>query len=80
MHFFSGTVKSWESHERIPPTTIRDIFTSFLDVTTPPSTKLLKYLAKACTNEKDAEGIKELITVREIAVHELKTVHFVTKF
>ncbi|XP_026329114.1 nitric oxide synthase-like isoform X2 [Hyposmocoma kahamanoa] len=58
----TGTVKSWESHERIPPTTIRDIFTSFLDISTPPSTKILKYLAKVCSNEKEAEEIKELIT------------------
>lgn len=59
-----GSVKTWERHERIPTITVRDMFTRFLDITTPPSTKILKYLAHACTNRKEAEQIRELTTVR----------------
>lgn len=65
MFLLLGTRKSWESHERIPPTTIRDIFTSFLNITTPPSTKILKYFANVCTDEKEKEVLQELITVKD---------------
>ncbi|XP_026742645.1 nitric oxide synthase-like [Trichoplusia ni] len=58
----TGTVRTWDSYDRIPPATIRNIFTRFLDITTPPTTKVLKYLADACTDEKDAEKIKELVS------------------
>ncbi|CAG4908085.1 unnamed protein product [Colias eurytheme] len=57
----TGAIKSWEKHERLPPVTVRELFTRFLDITTPPSSKLLKYLASACTDKNDAECIKELI-------------------
>ncbi|KOB70820.1 Nitric oxide synthase [Operophtera brumata] len=57
-----GSVKTWERHERIPTITVREMFTRFLDITTPPSTKVLKYLAHACTNRKEAEQIRELTT------------------
>ncbi|XP_039747140.1 nitric oxide synthase-like [Pararge aegeria] len=57
----TGTVKSWERHERIPAATVREVYTRFLDITTPPSTKVLKYLATACNDENEANYLKELI-------------------
>ncbi|XP_041976849.1 nitric oxide synthase-like isoform X1 [Aricia agestis] len=57
----TGAIKTWEKHERIPAVTVRDIFTRFLDITTPPSTKLLKYLATACTDQNEAEYLRILI-------------------
>ncbi|KAJ2952585.1 hypothetical protein O0L34_g6909 [Tuta absoluta] len=57
-----GSQKTWEKHERLAPVTIRQIFTRFLDITTPPSTKLLKYLAKICSDENEATVIRELIS------------------
>ncbi|XP_061712007.1 nitric oxide synthase-like [Cydia pomonella] len=56
-----GSSKTWEKHERIPAVSIRDLFTRFLDITTPPPTTVLKYLAKACSDEKDTLKINELI-------------------
>ncbi|KAL4714040.1 hypothetical protein ACJJTC_008394 [Scirpophaga incertulas] len=58
----TGSIKSWERHERLPTSTIRNLFTRFLDITTPPSTTVLKYLACKCTNETEAKQINELIT------------------
>ncbi|XP_050666056.1 nitric oxide synthase-like isoform X2 [Leptidea sinapis] len=56
-----GAVKTWEKHERLPAVTIRELFTRFLDITTPPSTKVLKYLASVCSDKSDAECINELL-------------------
>ncbi|XP_035436564.2 nitric oxide synthase [Spodoptera frugiperda] len=58
----TGTVKNWERYERLPPASIRNIYTRFLDITTPPTTKVLKYLAESCTDEAEAEQINELVT------------------
>ncbi|KAG6452910.1 nitric oxide synthase [Manduca sexta] len=58
----TGAVKTWERHERIPAVTVREIFTRFLDITTPPSTTVLKYLANSCTDQQDAEKLLELAT------------------
>ncbi|KAJ8725465.1 hypothetical protein PYW08_003648 [Mythimna loreyi] len=58
----TGTVKAWERYERLPPATIRNIYTRFLDLTTPPTTKVLKYLAESCTDEAEAEQINELVS------------------
>ncbi|CAK1556071.1 unnamed protein product [Leptosia nina] len=56
-----GAVKTWEKHERLPAVTIRELFTRFLDITTPPSTRVLKYLASVCTDTSDADCLKELV-------------------
>ncbi|CAH3893206.1 unnamed protein product [Pieris brassicae] len=56
-----GAIKTWEKHERLPAVSVRDLFTRFLDITTPPSTKVLKYLASVCSDKSDAECLTELI-------------------
>lgn len=58
-----GAVKTWERHERIQALSVREIFTRFLDITTPPSTKVLKYLATACSDQNEADYLRELIEV-----------------
>ncbi|KAH9639089.1 hypothetical protein HF086_009058 [Spodoptera exigua] len=58
----TGTVKTWERYERLPPASIRNIYTRFLDITTPPTTKVLKYLAESCTDEAETKQINELVT------------------
>ncbi|XP_026757602.2 nitric oxide synthase-like isoform X1 [Galleria mellonella] len=58
----TGAIKTWERHERISTATVRDIFTRFLDITTPPSTTVLKYLANCCSNKSEAEKIRKLAT------------------
>ncbi|XP_075969287.1 nitric oxide synthase-like [Anticarsia gemmatalis] len=57
----TGIVKSWGSHDDLPPASARDIFTRFVDITTPPKTPVLKYLASACTDEKEAAQMRDLV-------------------
>lgn len=56
-------MKTWERHERIQALSVREIFTRFLDITTPPSTKVLKYLATVCSDQNEADYLRELIEV-----------------
>ncbi|XP_059050101.1 nitric oxide synthase-like protein [Achroia grisella] len=61
-HTSSGPVKSWEPHERLPVVSVRELFTRFLDITTPPTTILLQYLAKTCDNDEDRKQLNLLAT------------------
>ncbi|CAG9783566.1 unnamed protein product [Diatraea saccharalis] len=61
-HTSSGPVKSWEPHERLPILSVRDLFTRFLDITTPPTTILLQYLATTCENEEEKKQLNILAT------------------
>ncbi|XP_045491293.1 nitric oxide synthase-like protein [Colias croceus] len=61
-HTSNGPVKSWEPHERLPPVSVRDLFTRFLDITTPPTTILLQYLAKTCSDETQRKQLTILAT------------------
>ncbi|XP_047505160.1 nitric oxide synthase-like protein isoform X1 [Pieris napi] len=61
-HTSSGPVKSWEPHERLPAVSVRDLFTRFLDITTPPTTILLQYLAKTCDNDTERKQLNTLAT------------------
>lgn len=49
----------------MPVVTARELFTRFLDITSPPLTKVLKYLAQKCTDEAEADQIRELMQVRK---------------
>ncbi|CAB3251850.1 unnamed protein product [Arctia plantaginis] len=57
----TGIAKSWVNHDHLPPVSVRDIFTRFVDITSPPKIPVLKYLASACTDSNEAEKIRELI-------------------
>ncbi|KOB72118.1 Nitric oxide synthase 2, partial [Operophtera brumata] len=61
-HTSAGPVKSWEPHERLPVVSVRELFTRFLDITTPPSTILLQYLATTCDNAAEKEKLNNLAT------------------
>ncbi|CAG9096154.1 unnamed protein product [Plutella xylostella] len=61
----TGAFKNWHRHERISAMTVRDIYTRFLDITTPPSISVLKYLASKCSNENEANELKKLVAVTE---------------
>ncbi|GBP31541.1 Nitric oxide synthase [Eumeta japonica] len=56
----NGVRKSWEPDVRLPSVSIRELFTRFLDITTPPSTFLLDYLSTKCTNEEEEKKLKLL--------------------
>ncbi|KAJ0180349.1 hypothetical protein K1T71_003753 [Dendrolimus kikuchii] len=58
----TGAVKTWERHERLPAVSVRQIFTRFLDITTPPSTTVLKYFAHCCTDKDESQQLIELAT------------------
>ncbi|KAJ0180348.1 hypothetical protein K1T71_003752 [Dendrolimus kikuchii] len=61
-HTSSGPVKSWEPHERLPVVGVRELFTRFLDITTPPTTILLQYLATTCDNDEERKQLNILST------------------
>ncbi|XP_076253398.1 nitric oxide synthase isoform X1 [Rhynchophorus ferrugineus] len=61
-HTANGTIKNWEPHERIPPRTARDLFTRFLDITTPPSPDLLQHFASIATDKEDQRKLNLLAT------------------
>lgn len=52
---------SWTRERRLPaPTTLREAFTYYLDITTPPSPQLLQLFQKMATRRLDKEGLEEL--------------------
>ncbi|XP_077284596.1 nitric oxide synthase [Arctopsyche grandis] len=61
-HTSNGVERTWESHERLPTCTLREIFTRFVDITTPPTTNLLHYLSTCCTEEEDKHRLEILST------------------
>ncbi|XP_072944115.1 nitric oxide synthase-like protein isoform X1 [Epargyreus clarus] len=76
-HTSSGPVKSWEPHERLPTVTVRDLFTRFVDITTPPTTILLQYLAKTCDNEEEKKQLS-LLASDPAAYEDWRHFHFPT--
>jgi nitric-oxide synthase len=59
----AGVLKTWEPHERLPPCTIRTLFTRFLDITTPPTPNLLQHFASVATDPEDQRRLTLLATV-----------------
>ncbi|KAJ8872955.1 hypothetical protein PR048_026571 [Dryococelus australis] len=58
----NGVVKTWERHCRLPPCSLRTLFTRFLDITTPPTPDLLQQLAAAATDPEDNRRLIKLVT------------------
>ncbi|CAH1168649.1 unnamed protein product [Phyllotreta striolata] len=56
-HTSNGVLKSWKPHERLPACSLRQLFSYYLDITTPPSPNLLQHFASIAT---DAEEKKKL--------------------
>lgn len=59
-HTSNGITKNWEKHERIPSCSLRTLLSRFLDITTPPSRKLLTLLASFCDDKVDVEKLNIL--------------------
>uniref|UniRef100_UPI00398EA18C nitric oxide synthase 1-like n=1 Tax=Pristiophorus japonicus TaxID=55135 RepID=UPI00398EA18C len=55
-----GPLCKWMSQNRLPPCTVFQALTHFLDITTPPSPDLLQYFAQLATEPKDKQGLEEL--------------------
>lgn len=58
-----GISKSWEPHDRLPSSSVRNILTRFVDITTPPSRQLLTLFAGFCENKDDEERLNMLAIV-----------------
>jgi nitric-oxide synthase len=67
-HTPNGIYRSWESHEKIPPCSLRNLLTRFLDITAAPSRQLLLFLASCCEDEKEKASLNKLAT--ESALYE----------
>jgi nitric-oxide synthase len=61
-HTSNGVMKSWEPHERLPPCTLRTLFSRFLDITTPPTPNLLQHFASLATDPEDQRRLTLLAT------------------
>ena len=59
-----GVCVEWNSSERFPPCSIRDLFTSYLDLNTPVAQDVLMYLADQCKDEGDRTAMMLLAKVR----------------
>ncbi|KAK9703975.1 FAD binding domain [Popillia japonica] len=58
----NGVVKQWSPHEKIPARSVRELFSKFLDITTPPSSNLLQQFAAIATDEEDQKRLNILAT------------------
>ncbi|KAB0794374.1 hypothetical protein PPYR_11213 [Photinus pyralis] len=61
-HTSNGVVKTWVPHERLPNCSVRQLFSRFLDITTPPSPNLLQHFASIATSEDDQAKLTVLAT------------------
>ncbi|KAK5644702.1 hypothetical protein RI129_006002 [Pyrocoelia pectoralis] len=61
-HTSNGLVKSWIPHERLPDCSLRQLFSRFLDITTPPSPNLLQHFASIAADEADQTRLTLLAT------------------
>lgn len=61
-HTSNGVMKTWTPHERLPVCSLRELFSRFLDVTTPPSPNLLQYFSSIATDEEDQRKLNLLAT------------------
>lgn len=61
-HTSNGVVKNWKAHERLPSCSIRELFTRYLDITTPPTPNLLQHFASIATDEEDQRKLNLLAT------------------
>lgn len=55
-----GIFKTWEKHDKIPACSLRTLLTRFMDITTPPSRKLLTFLSTCCEDPADRVEMNKL--------------------
>ncbi|XP_063234452.1 nitric oxide synthase-like protein [Bacillus rossius redtenbacheri] len=56
----TGVVKTWEPHETLPPCSLRNLLTWFLDITTPLAPIQLESLARIATDPEEQRRLKQL--------------------
>ena len=63
-YIFSLLVDKWAQSNKIPfATTLRQMITSYLDITSPPSPKLLAVFSEEAKNEDEKKELELLSTV-----------------
>ncbi|XP_041050943.1 nitric oxide synthase, brain-like [Carcharodon carcharias] len=55
-----GPQRKWVSEKRLPPCTVFQALSHFLDITTPPSPELLESFAELATDPKEKKELEEL--------------------
>ncbi|CAG9822005.1 unnamed protein product [Phaedon cochleariae] len=61
-HTSNGIIKNWKPHERLPACSVRELFSRYLDITTPPTPNLLQHFASMATNEEEQKKLNLLAT------------------
>uniref|UniRef100_A0A034WS92 Nitric oxide synthase n=1 Tax=Bactrocera dorsalis TaxID=27457 RepID=A0A034WS92_BACDO len=61
-HTSNGIFKLWESHDKVPPDSVRNLLLRFFDITTPPTRQMLTLLAGFCNDNQDMERLQLLAT------------------
>ncbi|XP_069066864.1 nitric oxide synthase 3 isoform X1 [Pleurodeles waltl] len=56
----SGAISTWVSDSRLPPCTLRQALTHFLDITTPPTPQFLKLLSTLTEDSSEKERLELL--------------------
>lgn len=58
-----GVERIWMSHEKLPCCSLRTLLTRYMDITTPPSPNLLRFLAGWASDPQDQKILTQLSTV-----------------
>lgn len=71
----SNTGSYWVKDKRLPPCSLRQALTYFLDITTPPTQLQLHKLARFATEETHRQRLEALCQVRVWLVDDTRTFH-----
>ncbi|XP_065334274.1 nitric oxide synthase-like protein isoform X2 [Cloeon dipterum] len=56
----NGLLKSWDPHPKLPATSLRELFSRYLDITTPPGPSVLRLLAGAARDPDEKQQLDKL--------------------
>ena len=59
----TGVERVWTAHEKLPRCSLRTLLTRYMDITTPPSPNLLRFLASCAKDVKDQKVLDHLSSV-----------------
>lgn len=63
----SGRKVNWVPDTRIPPCTLRQALTNYLDITTPPTPQFLQLLSALCEDPTERQRLETLSQVRALS-------------
>ncbi|CAH1105276.1 unnamed protein product [Psylliodes chrysocephalus] len=59
-HTSNGVLKTWKPHERLPACSLKQLFSYYLDITTPPTPNLLQHFASIATDPEEKKQLNLL--------------------